>query len=389
MCGIFITFSTHDPPTPEPILHESVFSIRKALSPGYHHSPSGVPPAPPVARTLLLNVRGSVSNFPQTPMNPLLPLLLVFSSATSAPAPEPAPAAAPLKEPLKIVVTIPPLVGIVKSIAPEGSTITGLMAPGQSEHGYEFRPSDLNNLAQADVAVLVGLGLEPAVQSFLTKQSSPNRQVVNLGLALNLEKPGEPAKPHTHDHDHDDHDHDEHALDVHIWLDPILVNQSLPQIADALKKSAAQHGDTGPIASAIDARLAATQARIKDLDEHIRAQLAPFKGQAIVTHHAAFARFAARYGLTIAQVIRPFESAEPTPAQMMQVLDAIKAQHVRVIFVEPQFNAKIAQHIADSAHVRLGTLDPLGDGDWFALMQHNADALAKGLAIDAPGAPAQ
>lgn len=291
---------------------------------------------------------------------------------------------------IRVIVTIPPLVGLMQSIAPEGVKVTGLMQPGQSEHGYEFKPSDMNALAACDVVAYVGMGLEPGVAKFLAKGSSDRRRVVVLGEVLGLQKPGDAPEPHDHKADekghHHDHDHDDHAgPDVHIWLDPVLVRQILPPLADAMKHAVAQRGtEWAGAEKEIDQKLEATLKKVDTLHEHFKSELAPFKGRSIVTHHAAFGRLAARYDIKIAEVIRHFESAEPTPGQLDEVIKAIREQNVKTIFVEPQFNAKAAQRIADTAKVRLGHLDPLGDGDWFKLMETNLHELVQGLSDQAP-----
>ncbi len=303
---------------------------------------------------------------------------------------EPEAKANALRPEIRVIVTIPPLVGLVQSIAPEGVKVTGLMQPGQSEHGYEFRPSDMNALAGCDVVAYVGMGLEPGIAKFLAKGSSERRQVVVLGEVLGLQKPGDAPEPHDHKADekghHHDHDHDDHAApDVHIWLDPVLVRQSLPHLADAMKHAVARRGSEWASAEKeIDQKVEATLKKIDALNERFKSELAPFKGRSIVTHHAAFGRLAARYDIKIAEVIRHFESAEPTPGQLDEVIKAIREQNVKTIFVEPQFNAKAAQRIAETAKVRLGHLDPLGDGDWFKLMETNLQELVKGLSDETP-----
>ncbi len=305
-------------------------------------------------------------------------------------APEPESKAVASRSEIRIIVTIPPLVGLMQSIAPDGVKVTGLMQPGQSEHGYEFRPSDMNALAGCDVVAYVGMGLEPGIAKFLAKGSSDRRRVVVLGEVLGLQKPGDAPEPHDHKADekghHPDHDHDDHAApDVHIWLDPVLVRQCLPHLADAMKHAVARRGSEWSGADKeIDQKLEATLKRVDALHERFKSELAPFKGRSIVTHHAAFGRLAARYDIKIAEVIRQFESAEPTPGQLDEVIKAIHAQNVKTIFVEPQFNAKAAQRIAETAKVRLGHLDPLGDGDWFKLMETNLQELVKGLSDETP-----
>lgn len=276
--------------------------------------------------------------------------------------------------PLRIVVTIPPLQGLMEALAPPGASVRSLMPPGRSEHGYEFTPSDIAAVGQADVVVYVGLGLEPAVDKFVRQNVSARRRVVVLGDVLGLDADGHEHHPHGPDEPCD------HAVDVHVWLDPVLMRSAVPELRRAIEEA---QRSAGRLTDQERARLDAAQddliRRLTELDEEYRRALEPLKGSAIVTHHSAFGRLAERYGLTVAAVVRPIEGSDPTPAQIAQVVEAIQREGIGVIFVEPQFSAAAARRIAERTGVRIGQLDPLGTGDYFALMRANLAALLEHL----------
>ncbi len=278
--------------------------------------------------------------------------------------------------PMRVVVTLAPLKGLVQPLLPADAEVKTLIAPGRSEHGFEPTVEDVLALERADVVVLVGLGLETSVDRVLRRRPRPSRHEARLGEILGLE---DPHAGHGHDAHagHSEHDAHDHAIDPHIWLDPILVRQAMPRIASLIKASMGASGLGDP--AAVDAGLADVVGRIDALDAEYRAALAPFAGRAIVTHHAAFGRLAERYGLRVVEVIRPIEGAEPTPANIAATMDAIKREGVRAIFVEPQFDTRGAQLIAERAGVALGRLDPLGTGDWFAMMESNLQELLSNL----------
>lgn len=297
---------------------------------------------------------------------------------------------------LRAVVTVPALKSFVEPLLPAGSEVRVLMTPGRSEHGQEFTPSDLAALAAADLVVYVGLNLEPRVEEAVAKPVK-GRQVVCFGRVVGLQKTGEPvpntpealakapgAPPHRHDHGDDDHDHGAESspgwVDQHLWLDPVLVQKLIPAVRGAVEEALQ---DRGAFTTGERERLAAAQAtlaeRVKGTDEAWKAGLSPLAGRAIVTHHRAFSRPAERYGLRVVAAIREREGAEPTPADVAAVLDAISTHHVRAIFVEPQFDPQAAQRIASRAKVRVGRLDPMGSGDWFKMMSENLDSLVKNL----------
>jgi zinc transport system substrate-binding protein len=284
--------------------------------------------------------------------------------------------------PLRMVVSIPPLTGFTADLAPPGAQVTTLIGSGRSEHGYELTPMDRAALVRADLIVYIGLNLEPSIER--SAREHPGRppsicfaEAVGEDKAVPSEgeHPPEPTPAH-----HDDDDHDHGLIDPHLWLDPALVTAFLPKLSAAVSQAAIAAGaqpaaEDDRAKAALDAALA----RVADVDAAYRRELAPFAGRTIVTHHSAWARLANRYGLKIAAVIRPIEGTETTPAQLHDAITAIREQHATAVFVEPQFDPTAARRIAEGAGANLGTLDPLGTGDWSALMRQNLDQLVKTL----------
>lgn len=277
-------------------------------------------------------------------------------------------------EGLRIVVTIPPLAELATRLAPSGASVTILMPPGRSEHGHEFTPGDLARLARADVVVYVGLGLEPQVEMFLAQRPDPRRREVCFATAVGIHQTDHHHHNHDHDHDHGECDHD--GTDPHLWLDPELVRRLVPVLSGAIGSALKSSGRESP--EAVHALIQAEEDLERDiaaLDAEFRTALEPLRGMPIVTHHNAWGRLADRYGLRIAAVLRPIESAEPTPGQVAQAVSAIREQGASMIFVEPQFDAAPARRVADAAGASVGVLDPIGDGRWFDLMRSNLVSL--------------
>lgn len=297
---------------------------------------------------------------------------------------------------LRVVVSVAPLVGLAAALAPEDAVVSTLVPAGRSLHGYEMTPSDVARLGGADVIVHIGLGLDPAVGGFIESHPSRSRREVSFARVLGLNPaPGSdsPHLDHSHDQDQDqEHDHDQNAhgpsaVDQHLWLDPSLVALLAPALRRAIEEAMAARG---LLTDAEKARLTAAEAdllaRIAEVDREYSERLAPLKGRAIVTHHDAFRRVADRYGLEIAAVIRPIESAESTPGAIAAAAAAVRDRGAKAVFFEPQFDSAAAQRIAAAAGARLGRLDPEGDTDWFRLMRTNLDSLVSNLS-DFPSPP--
>ena len=313
-----------------------------------------------------------------------LAAMLLLSSGTGCG--EPSQAREP--GPTRIVVSIAPLAGLVRELAPDAE-VTVLIPAGASEHGYELTSGDIARVGRADLVVGVGLGLEPRLTSLLASMGSAAPPALWFERVLTAEEGGGDAHAgdahagHDHDeHGHDDHDHHEHGVDPHLWLDPVLVERFIPVLGGALA-SASERAGSPVDADAMNDRTAALGRRVRELHERAAHELEPLADRPIVTHHASHGRFAARYNLRVAAVIRIAENLEPTSGQIESVVAAIRAESVPAVFVEPQFDATTAERIARAAGIRVAVLDPIGDGDWFALM----DATVRTI-VEALGTPA-
>lgn len=324
------------------------------------------------------------------------PALLNAQQAPADRASKPAPTSQSVSptattKPLNVVVTIPPLKGLVEPLLPKGSTLTTLVRPGRSEHGYEFTADEIAKLAKADIVVLVGLGLEPRVEQSLERSKNKDQMVLNWGELEKLSQPkGSSNAPHDdhgdhdgHDHDdhsdhaHDDHDHDPSWIDQHLWLDPAIVERFVTKVSDAIRHARPNWPEAA--LKEIEAGRENTLVKVRAIDSEYRSTLAPFNGSPIICHHDAYSRLASRYDLKVVAAIKSTSGREPTAKDIAGVVKAIQESNAKAIFIEPQFDPTLAHRIAKLANVNIAQLDPLGDGDWSAMMRKNLKSLKENL----------
>lgn len=297
--------------------------------------------------------------------------------------------------PLRVVVTIPPLVGLARALAPSGSEVTSIMQPGRSPHGYEFTPGDIAALAGADLVVAVGLGLDGPVQDVVARADRRGSGPVLVVFADAVGVRAEPGDEHDHAaHGHGAHEHtpgeacDHGSVDPHLWVDPSLVCEFVPALRGAVEAALERRGVlTSEARAGLDNAERRLIADLTELDRQFIRRLLPFKGAALVTHHAAFGRLADRYGLEVAAVLREVESAEATPGAVERIVSAVRERGVRTIFIEPQYDAREAERIAKAAGVGVAMLDDIGDGDYFRMMESNLETLERGLAAPGDASP--
>lgn len=288
---------------------------------------------------------------------------------------------------LSVVVSIPPLKGLVEPLLKDaglgvsGAGVDVLVPAGVSEHGYEIPPSKLASLNRADLVVIVGLGLDPQVEQLLKDRPREGRRVVNAGDVLGIKRE---ANSHDHDHDHNCADHDHGAADPHVWLDPQQADKLVSAIAEQLQGFAGGDSDA---AARIRLAADAQRARIKKLDERYKNILNSAKTRVVVVGHDAWRHLASRYQLQTVP-IKGLAASEPTPESMSAAAKAIKDLGARAVCVEPQLSKAAGERIAKTAGVPVLTLDPLGSGDWFVMMESNLRTLAQatGAEYAAPSA---
>lgn len=122
--------------------------------------------------------------------------------------------------------------------------------------------------------------------------------------------------------------------------------------------------------------LARLSQRLGGLDKTITARLAPYSGESFFVFHPAFGYFAHAYHLH--QVAVETGGKSPTPRQLSVLIGKARAEKVKVIFVQPQFDPRSVEVVAQAIGGQVITLDPLGE-DVAANLKRMADKIGEAL----------
>ncbi len=124
---------------------------------------------------------------------------------------------------------------------------------------------------------------------------------------------------------------------------------------------------------------------MNDADKRWRAALAPHRGAKIVTYHNSWPNFARRYGLDIIDYVEPKPGVPPSPSHTFDLIGKMKEQKVKAIIMEPYFDKKTPQSIAERTSATLVVLYPsvggakTGTDDYFQLFDTNIANLVNAL----------
>ena len=253
--------------------------------------------------------------------------------------------------PLKVVTTISDLASLTKEVGGDRVDVTAIGRGYQDPHFIEPKPSFLLLLRNADLLEVVGLELEIGYLPPLLDQSrNPRIQVgskgyldVSNGVEI-LDKPTGAVNRSMGDI---------HAMgNPHYWLDPANAVRIAIQIEQRLAEL--RPADAAYFAK----RLNDFKLRINDANKRWLAEIAPYRGSKIITYHNSWPNFARHFGLNIVGYVEPKPGVPPSPSHTFELIQLMKAQNVKVIAMEPYFDTKTPQSIADQTGAKVVILYP-------------------------------
>ena len=276
-------------------------------------------------------------------------------------------------QPLKVVATTTQVGDFARNVGGDKVVVQQILKPNVDPHDYEPSPADIQAIAEADVVVKNGVGLEKWLDQVIESAGFSGTIVdASQGVAI---RQGDGSE-------------EEAAGDPHIWHNPLNAKIMAANIEKAFAAEDAAD------ASAYQANLAAYDAKIDALDADItkKIDVIPVGKRKLVTNHDAFGYYIDRYKLTfIGSIIPSFDtSAELSGKQIADLVAKIKSTGVSAIFSESSLPPKTADALGREAGVKVeagedslygDTLGPEGSAGatYLQMEEHNTDTIVTAL----------
>ncbi len=259
---------------------------------------------------------------------------------------------------LSVVASATVFADLVSQVAGEEASVHSLVPAGADVHTFDPKPSDMARVADADLIVMNGLGLDDWVAQIIDDSGS-TAQVIKLAVDLPGVSYIEGGAHGGESESGGESEGEESGLNPHLWLDVSLAAKYVDRLAAALV-------DAGADRAVIESRSAAYRERLSALDDEVRRQFdaVPASDRTVVSFHDAFPYFARAYGLEVAGVVVEAPGQDPSASAIAALIDAIRASDVRAILAEAQFPPNLLDAIAsetDAAVVSDLYTDALGD----------------------------
>jgi zinc/manganese transport system substrate-binding protein len=280
-------------------------------------------------------------------------------------------------EKINVVTTTTDLASLTREVGGDRVDVTALAKGYQDPHFVDPKPSYLTLLRNAELFEVVGLELETGwLPPLLDQSRNPKIRPGGTGYldaSQGVEILDRPTGGVNRSMG------DVHANgNPHYWLEPgnairiaIQISQRLSQLRPA-------------DAAYFAARLQDFKVRMNDANKRWTAALAPYRGAKIVTYHRSWPNFVRRYGLNVVDYVEPKPGVPPSPSHTFELINLMKAQKVKVILVEPFFDLKTPNSIAERTGAKVLVMYPSVGGtpaleDYFKLFDRNVAELVKAL----------
>jgi manganese/zinc/iron transport system substrate-binding protein len=288
--------------------------------------------------------------------------------------------AGPKQYPYTVVTTVGMVTDIVRQVAGDKATVTGIIGEGVDPHLYKPTRNDVAALMDADVIFYSGLMLEGKMSDTFVKVANSGKPVFQVTKLIDESFLLEPAEFAGH-------------ADPHVWM-------SVPGWMKAVEAVAKSLGEYDPPNAGYYRSNAETcLAELKKLDAYARASIGtiPKATRILITAHDAFNYFGREYGIDVQGIQGISTESEAGLQQINRLVNDIVQKQVRAVFVETSVADKNIRALVDGAAARGakvtigGSLysDAMGapgtyEGTYVGMIDHNVTTITRALGGNAP-----
>ena len=260
---------------------------------------------------------------------------------------------------IRVVTSFSILEDLLNELGGEYVSVVNLVGRNSDAHIYQPKPSDAVAIASADLVVFNGLEFEGWITRLIKNSGYKNKQLI-ASEEVDAIKNGE-------------------EIDPHAWQSFHNIRVYIQNITSALITLRPQHADE------FMQRRQQYLKHLNILEEQLSAQIAniPANKRVVVTSHDAFGYLGREFGIRFLAPLGLSIEVEASAEDVAAIVDQIREQDVRALFVENINNPRLLQRIAAETNVAIGGRlysDALSEVDgpadtYLNMMQHNIGSL--------------
>jgi len=255
---------------------------------------------------------------------------------------------------------------LAKNIGGTHVKIEAIIKPGIDPHEFEPTPSDVKKVADANLVLFTGKGIEGYLTKLEEAAGGGYSKFLDIGRdipSLTMDEDGKKVE------------------DPHWWHSVENMKMATRVVAAAFAKADPSN------AASYQKNAQRYLASLDELQRWIRVKLAGLSHdqRKLVTSHDALQYFAHDYGFTIYPLKGVSTNEEPSSRHVREIIKVIRGEHVKAVFFESIENLRAIQQIAHETGTKTGGSlysDGLGETEantYDSMMRHNVSAIVDGL----------
>jgi len=260
------------------------------------------------------------------------------------------------------LVSFYPLYDFTKEVGKDRVDVSLIIPAGVEPHDWEPSIQDIQQIQQADIIIVNGVGFENWLGSI--EKLNLELVIIDSSIGVNIIKEIEV------------NEHESSLDDPHIWLNPNLAKIQVKNIANGLIELDPNNSQYYRDNSENYIK------KLDTLDSKIRNELSNCRKD-FVAFHNAFTYFAKEYVLNQHTITSTDPHDEPTSKTLEQIIDLAKEMKIQVIFTEEGVDKRTSEVIANELGGKVLILSPLEISEtntsYIEKMEINLDNLKKAL----------
>ncbi len=277
---------------------------------------------------------------------------------------------------IKVITTLYPLYDFSRAIGSDLVDVKLLLPPGVEPHHYEPTPKDIFSINDSDIFIYINKYMEPWAEDIAKVVGGNNTIILDSADNIRLLK--------YNDYHEDESEAGKFNFDPHVWLDFNNCQILADNIAGALIQKDPANKDE------YSANCASFKNELFNLDKSYETALNKCRIKTLIyAGHFAFGYMARRYNLIHISPYKGFSAnAEPTAANIIEMIDNIKKMNVKYLFYEELLEPKVAKTISEQTKIELLLLNAAhnitkseldNNITFIDIMKSNLENLKKGL----------
>jgi len=249
-----------------------------------------------------------------------------------------------------IVTSLPVWESVAEYIGGRDFDYYSILRGGESPHGYEPKPSDIEKERRASLVIVHGLGLD----DWALKGVRDKRKVLNLGELFSKKYPQvkEPG--------------------YHLWMNPVLMEDVYFEVAERLvkfypKRETYYKKRAEDYAAMIDQLISRIDNCLKDRKENV-----------VVIYHPVWKSLLKTFGIKVIEIARAPEE-QVTPGRLKEVIEEAKREGARVVISEVFSNQKIPKLVAREINGKLLILNPVPEENYVKALSAWGEEICRAL----------